>query len=100
MGEGHKDVEESSVRLCAIVQSRDLLMRDMVATRTYPKFLAILMEKRKHLLSCWRVVRSTRVIFLFPTWADLTVARQCSAAILLRLCGQRSPPAVWPTAPV
>jgi hypothetical protein len=62
MGEGHKDVEESSVRVYAIMQSRRLLMRDMVATKTYPKFLVILMERRKHLSSCWQVVR-TRVIF-------------------------------------
>jgi len=62
MGERHEDVEESSVRVCAIIQSRQLLMRDMVATKTYPKFLAILMERRKHLSSCWQVVR-TRVIF-------------------------------------
>ena len=68
MGEGHKDVEESSVRVCAIVQSRLLLMRDMVATKTYPKFLAILMEKHKHLSSCWQVVR-TRAILLFRTRA-------------------------------
>ena len=37
-------------------------MRDMVATKTYPKFLAILTERRKRLLSCWQVVR-IKVIF-------------------------------------
>ena len=61
MGERHKDVEESSVRVCAIIQSRQLLKRDMVATKTYPKFLAILMEKHIRLSFCWQVVR-TRVI--------------------------------------
>jgi hypothetical protein len=69
MGERHKNVEESSVRVCAIIQSRQLLMRDMVATKTYPKFLAILMERRKHLSSCWQVVR-TKVDF-------------CSAPVLI-----------------
>lgn len=62
MGERHKDVEESSVRVSSIIQSRQLLMRNMVATKTYPKFLAILMERRKHLSSFWQVVR-TRIIF-------------------------------------
>ncbi len=62
MGEGHKDVEESSVRVCAIIQSRQLLMPDMVATKIYPKFLAILMERRKHLSFCWQMAR-TGVIF-------------------------------------
>jgi hypothetical protein len=39
-----------------------MLMYDMVATKTCPKSLAILTEWRKHLSSCWQVVR-TRVIF-------------------------------------
>jgi hypothetical protein len=51
---------------------------------------------RVHLVG--KVVR-TRVIFCSALWADLAIMRQSSAAILLRLCGQRSPPAVWPTAP-
>ena len=61
MGKRYKDVEESSVRVCAITQSRQLLMRNMVATKIYPKSLAILMKRRKRLSSCWQVVR-TRVI--------------------------------------
>jgi hypothetical protein len=84
MGERYKDVEESSVRVCAIIQSRQLLMHDdMVATKTCPKFLAILMERPKHLSSCWQVVH-TGIIFC-SAHADLAITRQCSAAILLRL---------------
>ncbi len=58
MGERHKDVEESSVCLCAIGQSRQLLMCNMVATKTYPRFLVILTERRKHLSFCSQVVRT------------------------------------------
>lgn len=39
MGERHKDVEESSVRVCAIIQSHQLLMRDMGSHENLPQIL-------------------------------------------------------------
>jgi hypothetical protein len=57
MGERYKDVEESSVCLCVNAQSRQLLMHNMIAMKTYHKSSVILTEKRKRLSFCWRVVR-------------------------------------------
>ncbi len=57
MGERHKGVEESSVCLCVIAQSRQLLMRNMIAMKIYHKSSVILTDRRKRLSFCWQVVR-------------------------------------------
>jgi hypothetical protein len=71
MGERHKNAEKSSVRLCAVAHSRPLLMRDMAATKIYPKLLVILTERRRRLLFCWQAV-CTR-IFLCCTSVCLAI---------------------------
>jgi hypothetical protein len=47
MGERYQDVEKISVCLGAVIPSGLMLMRDMVATKTYLKSLVILMKKRR-----------------------------------------------------
>ena len=42
-------------------------MRGMAATKTYPKFLVILTERRRRLSFCWQAVR-IRGLFFCGTW--------------------------------
>lgn len=81
MGERHKDAEKSSVRLSARLPSRaSLLMHEMAATKIYPKFLAILMERRRRHLFCWQAVCTTGFSVLRMGWfsdCDSAEPRSC-----------------------